>query len=62
MPYTYIVHLVFSEEDLNKSCYFGPFETEEAAEQWLNDRPDDPELVDGFIYTMNAPKVHDAHL
>jgi len=39
--------------------YFGPFATEDEAETWMNDQPDDEDMTDMFVACMNHPSTSD---
>lgn len=39
--------------------YFGPFHSILEAETWINNQPDDEDLMEMWVATMNSPELSD---
>jgi hypothetical protein len=55
-------YIVVYEYDFDELMFFGPFSTMEAAETWMNEQPDDEDLMDMWVATMNSPELSDNNL
>jgi hypothetical protein len=45
------------EDSSRNRVYTGPFASLEAAENWVNDQPDDEEVEDYEVFILNAPTI-----
>ena len=52
---------IFSDSTVNgwNNIYFGPFQTEEEAGEWMNAYPDDEDVVDMDAFFLNSPVRED---
>lgn len=55
-------YIVVYEYDFDELMFFGPFPTMEAAETWMNEQPDDEDLMDMWVATMNSPELSDNNI
>jgi hypothetical protein len=51
--------VVYEYSDSYDNIFFGPFATALEAETWMNEQPDDEDLIDMFVACMNHPSTSD---
>jgi hypothetical protein len=55
-------YIVIYEYDSDETVYFGPFPTMQEAEDWMNEQPDDEDVMDIWVAVMNSPETSDNNI
>jgi hypothetical protein len=59
MPETLHSYIVVCEYDFDELVFFGPFASMLEAETWMNEQPDDEDVFEMWVATMNSPNLSD---